>query len=415
MTSTSTEQKTRPRRRFAPRFSLAAALLAMTLCAVALWYWYRVPFEVVHEATGRKEIETVRRTWDGAVRHGTRRIWIEDKLVFIENDGTRRISSKDKLFFIENYRDGIPHGKWEWLDGNGKAYLSAQFKRGRLVSFEASPECDQRLARHLAEGTIKDPQLIMKLIEPTRLSFEGTPLNDGMQVLMDAHGLIMNYQSLRKPAGYVEFGRKGEIVKIEMLTDRYQQMMATPAASKRVVSLASMSRGKGSPDSKLVIRQFDMPVTCDLTEVPLIVGLGTMLQPHDLVCDYRYGQLWIDGRESAANWKDPTGVTSIVPRAGSSLAIAWELPNKFEFIQTLFGDVCAAIEQSHNVKLDLSHMPDHLVQSGYKELPVTCYLGGLPFKHSFATLLEGIDCQARLDGETIVIELQPGHPAAAKR
>ena len=95
---------------------------------MGLWYWFRVPFEVEHQVDKeRREVETVRRTWGGTVRHGPRRIF-----------------AGERLLFVENYRDGVPHGRWEWLDGKERAYITAEFRRGKVVSFQASGECDQR-------------------------------------------------------------------------------------------------------------------------------------------------------------------------------------------------------------------------------------------------------------------------------
>src|SRR5688572_14780294 len=103
------------RRRFAPRFSLAAALVAMTLCAVGLWYWFRVPFEVVHRTKSGSDSEWRLRTWGGTLLHGPRRRFRGDKLVK-----------------LESYQSGVPHGGWEWRTSNGDLYLSADYERGRV-------------------------------------------------------------------------------------------------------------------------------------------------------------------------------------------------------------------------------------------------------------------------------------------
>src|SRR5688572_24294455 len=100
----------RPRRGFLPGSSLAAVRIVVTLCAIGLWYWYRVPFETVHETKGRKIVESVCRTWDGTVRHGPRRVYFGGK-----------------LGLAENYRNGVAHGSWRWFDAAGKAYLEAEF------------------------------------------------------------------------------------------------------------------------------------------------------------------------------------------------------------------------------------------------------------------------------------------------
>lgn len=358
MTRSSAEQKMRPRRWFAPRFSLAAALLAMTLCAVGLWYWYRVPFEVVFKSMGNKDIETVRRTWGGTVRHGPRREF-----------------RKGKLYLVENYRDGIPHGKWEWLLGEERPYITAEFHLGRLVSFQASDGCDQRLARHLVEGTIDDPKVAKELLFLTRIDFIETPLKDAMRTVMDMHGIPITCQGLRKQV--------------------------------------SVPGPIGAPPRTFQLR--NLPVTAEAQDVPLIVAFARILQPHGLVCDYRYGMLWIAEREEAENWKDPTGTTELVPPPGSKLAATWEEPNQFDFIETPLRDACAVIGQRHGVKFDLSRVPGPPPDRPLGHMPVNSIVRGLPVKHALGAVLESVDCRARLDGEIIVIELQPGHAPTAKR
>jgi hypothetical protein len=393
------------RRRFIPRFSLAAALFAMTLCAVGLWYWYRVPFEVVHDrdpgATFRRrndtekyrEVETVRRTWDGTVRHGPRHIFLNEK-----------------LFFIENYRDGVPHGKWEWLNGTGRAYITAEFRLGRLTSFQASKECDQRLARLLAEGVITDRSLIKVCFEPTRLEFTKTPLKDAIQIFKDRHNIEITCQGLRRPAGFLEGGpdRRSAVARKLVHLDSISETERLRIIAEVQNRLQAQS---GAVGPLRIIRQWDLPITLrEDAEVPLIVALGKMLQPHDLVCDYRYGMLWIAEREEAEKWTDPTGTYVMVPPANSKLAAAWEERRTWDFIQTPLADACDIIAQSNGVRFDLTRVPGPPPNRPRGHLPVTWNGSGLQFKHSLGAILESVGCRARLDGETIVIEMQPDHP-----
>ena len=353
--ASATGQPPKSRRRwFAPRFSLAAALVAMTLCAVGLWYWYRVPFEVEHQIDKqRSEVETVRRTWGGTVRHGPRRVYLSDK-----------------LYLLESYRDGIPHGQWEWRDSAGHVTISAEFRFGRLESFQASPECDQRLARHLAEGTI-DPRVAHELLKDNKWEFIETPLKDALQILQDTHLIPIECYGVARARG-----------------------PSPPASDRPSISI-------------------DMPITCNGVDRPLIVVLGKMLQPHGLVCDYRYGSLWVTERADAENWKDPTGVSEIVPPAGSRLAAQWEAASRMEFVETPLADAFRIVENTNLVKFDTSPAPDSIVHSS--RITVTLNVSGLPLKHCLGMLLDRVDCQAKLDGETIVIDLQPDHPEAKYR
>lgn len=330
----------------------------MTLCAVGLWYWYRVPFEVVHDwaLSGEQlrrrdtyhEVETLRRTWDGTARHGP-----------------RRISVNGKLCQVENYRDGIPHGKWEWFDSAGRVTISAEFRLGRLESFQASPECDQRLARLLADGTIRERRFARTLLQDAQAQFIETPLKDALHILADDHDMHIRLDAMLK-----------------------------------------------SPEFSI-----DMPVTCQ-AQGPLIQVLGQVLQPHDLVCDYRFGMLYVVKKEGVENWKDPTGVTELVPPTRSRLERMRKEKHRaaMEFIETPLADALHIIADAHNIKFDTSQMPAELIQpDSPRAIVVTTNLSGITFDQGLGAMFDVLDLQARLDGETIVIELQPDHPAAQKR
>jgi hypothetical protein len=389
------------RRWFAPRFSLAAALFAMTLCAVGLWYWFRVPFEVVHESKNRTEIESVRRTWGGTVRHGP-----------------RRIIRRGKLTFIENYRDGIRHGKQEWFDAQGRAYITAEFQLGRLVKFQASDEYDQRLARHFAEGTIDNPHIAASIFEPAALEFVETPLKDAIQILKDTYNIPITCQGLRNNVTLEEPlpppRPPSEVVR---LNDQMQLLVPLdPDVPDTAIELQMLPVSEEKPKRPKVVSQINLPITADVREDPLIIALGKMLQPHDLVCDYRYGMLWVAEREGVENWKDPTGVAEIVPPPGSKLSRQWDNLDVAEFIETPLGLACAIISGNTNnwMTFDCSRLPSDFVNGKVPGSRVTINAQGL-HKDILGMMLESVGCRARLGGETIVIELQPDHPLAEKR
>jgi hypothetical protein len=356
----------RPARRrvwFLPRFSLAAALLTITLCSIGLWYWYRVPFEVSTDfSTARREVATVRRTWDGLVRHGPRRIY-----------------EHDRLLLVENYADGQPHGKWEWLDAAGKAYLAAEFRRGKLISFHASPQCDQVLARHLAEGTIQDQALVAKLIAPIGIQHQGPLLElhkamrDSLQVQLICHRL------------------QGEVV-----------LESTPPEF-------------GEPGTP-VWRAY-VPVTWNERDAPLIVALGGMLQPHGLVCDYRYSMLWVADRHEAESWRDPTGIDRIVPSAGTPLAKNWEANSKGDFIETPLRMAFETAVRQHvpGAEFDWSQVSPERQRGALEGSAITVVVEDIPLKHVLGVILEQSGCSAKLSGETLVIEPPPIATPASDR
>ncbi|HEX5103947.1 MAG TPA: hypothetical protein VFV87_09070 [Pirellulaceae bacterium] len=390
-----TAQPAAPRRRFAPRFSLAAALVAMALVALGLWYWFRVPFEVVHETKSAKEVESVRRTWGGTVRHGPRRVYVAGQLML-----------------VENYRDGLAHGRWEWLDGAGKAHIVAEFRRGELQSFQASPECDQRLAKLLAEGAINDPKLVLTLFKPTKITFRGTPLLDAIQILKDVQQFEFN-GTLGKPAGFVEGGFGPKMVRFIPISEEDRQRLLDDRKAERAI-LELVRQESGSTESLELVEQWYVPITCEVSDKPLVVALGSILQPHGLVCDYRYGLLWLSEPEEAERWKDPTGVSEIVPPPGSRLAAAWEDESHVEFIETPLLAACDFLSSYHGgiVKFDCSRLPQEYQQGTTRDSLVTANVKGIAFKNVLGLVLEQTRCQARLEGEKIVIEPQPGNPLA---
>jgi hypothetical protein len=337
------------------------------------------------------EIESVRRTWGGLVRHGPRRIII-----------------LGRLRYLENYRDGLRHGKQERFDAEGRAYITAEFRLGRLVKFHASDEYDQRLARRVAEGTIDNERIAKALFDDARIEFIETPLKDAIQILQDTHGIPITCQGLRNTVTLAEPlpppRTPSEVVR---LNDQMQLLVPVdPRVPDTAIELQMLPVAPELPKRPKVIRQLNLPITAAVRDVPLIVALGKILQPHDLVCDYRYGMLWVAERAEADAWKDPTGVTAIVPPKDSHLAATWENNAHLEFIETPIRDALQILKDTHGVQFDVSHLP-----SG--PISVTCNYPHLPFRHCLGAMLDGTDLQAQLDGETIVIALQPDHPLAA--
>lgn len=377
------------RRRWpAPRFSLAAALVAMTLFAVGLWYWFRVPFEVVKVTKGRSESEWRLRTWGGTLLHGPRQVFRDGKRVK-----------------LKNYQAGVAHGRWEWRTYSGELFLSAEYERGSLLAIHPGPGCDKRLAELVVSEAIDNQTIRGELLKSTSVDFTGTPLKDAITILQDTHGVPigLDLQALR---GEMELPpprtepQPSEIVK---LSDELQlRLPLDPDAPDELISVELIGSGNVSRKPSRKIKRIDAPVTCDLKGAPLIVAFGTILQPHGLVCDYRYGCLWITTPQLAGN--DRTGVDKLVPPADSNLATVWDTPSSIDYIETPIAEALSIFSQQHNgsLQFDLSHLPPGFAA----RQPVIVSLKGLPVKHCVGRLLNSVGCKARLDGEMIVIELQ---------
>jgi hypothetical protein len=313
-----------------PRFSLAAAFFVITLSAVALWYWYRVPFQLVHAPhKGSMEVETVHRTWEGTVRHGPRSVSI---------DGQPRA--------LEHYREGIADGPWEWRGEDGQVLLAAEFHRGKLADAKPSAECDARLARHLAEGTIDNPRLVQQLTTTVRFDDGETFLQDALTSIGDLHNVPISCQALLREPYFVP------------------------------------------PDDRRPIRFIDAPVTLS-GEAPLIVVLGRMLQPHGLVCDYRYGLLWVVMREEGDAWSDPTGISRIEPPAGSKLASVWAKPIDAELFEVPLRLACLVHSRKvvNQEEYDWTKLPQIMHGSCYPGANVSLVCSRHPFKHCLGVIL----------------------------
>jgi hypothetical protein len=268
------------RRWFVPRFSLAAALLTLTLVAVGLWYWFRVPFEIVHEENGRREVETVCRTWNGTIRHGPRLVYLDGR-----------------LSLVEHYRNGVAHGSWKWFDPAGNAYLEAEFDRGKLVSFR-SERCEPRLARHLAERTIDDPLLVQKLLQPVSAHFIETPLKDVISVLTDQTGILFELDvrrleeagiSIDSPVTSTSDPLPVVVALKEVLADypiaadyRYGTIVITSAQSADSWRDPTGVTTLSPPPGSALAKAWSSPATFQFIETPLGFALTSIEKQHGI-------------------------------------------------------------------------------------------------------------------------------------
>jgi hypothetical protein len=127
--------------------------------------------------------------------------------------------------------------------------------------------------------------------------------------------------------------------------------------------------------------------------------------------------LYVVPREGVENWKDRTGVSSILPPPGTKLEQCWNDKTVMEFIETPLGDALQFVSDIHGVDFfDTSHIPAELMQpQSRRYMVVTIRISGVSLEDGLGAMLDTVDLQARLDGEKIVIELQPDHPAAQVR
>ena len=217
---------------------------------------------------------------------------------------------------------------------------------------------------------------------------------------------------IRKPAGFVEGPPAGEVFHAAKISDRDMQVPAADSFFRH--QPLKESRWKSAPAGPLrIVRQWDIPISCDIQDLPLIVALGKILQPHDLVCDYRYGMLWIAEREEAEQWQDRTGIDQIVPPAGTLLAKNWESNSLGEFIETPLRRAFEISVTNHvpTATFDWSRVPAEHQDGRAPGSTITINVEHIPLKYVLGVILDHAGCRMRLEGETLVVELQPERPA----
>ncbi|HZN36522.1 MAG TPA: hypothetical protein VFB80_21985 [Pirellulaceae bacterium] len=313
------------------------------------------------------------------------------------------------------WQGGRPDGVWVCRNAQGAVCATLEFDRGRLLKSTAGT-FDQRLQELLAAGAIHDPEVILRLLNPASAEFDATPLaaavadlNDALQsqILVDQRHRVSlaprRAAADSRPASYpVRLSTETTIlVPLDERAPIYQYDLALPPSAER------------PPDPPRVVGLVDVPLTDRFDNLPLIVALEKLLSPYGLACDYRYGVLWIDRADSVRNWKDSTGISQIQPPRGSRLAEMWEqpVPVGVEFVMTPVIDALTYMQDQHapGLKFDLSGIPiptsRPLPQRQLR--PVTLNVRNISLQHSIGLILDLADCQATLQGETIVVSAEP--------
>jgi hypothetical protein len=440
------------------QFSLATLFALMTLAAVGVWYWYQWPFEVENKQYGyggvvdpfaapgavtpnppplvRREVESVRRVFGGGtIRHGPRRVYdAADNLISVENyrNGQRHgafleYDPGDVLTSERHYVRGVLHGryfrthangkkavegaydhgrttgKWSWLvfyrdplareshfiaitgefrdgfanrywecrDESEQPYLTMEFNRGRLIS-SSRGSFDTGLEAAIARAAFDDPELMVRLFIPITVDFQ-------RMVLF--------------PRGFASF--LDDLIDVPIYVENRQ----------------TVAQIDPWPRDARVVPAGDLYITCKLDRMPLITALYETLSPSGLACDWRYGGIWIDKADAIKDWKDPTGVSQIVPPPASRLAGEWNKKMTIDVVEMPLHDVCLYLRDTHegNLQFDLSYLPTKIDSTGKKQALgyiVTMSRKGSAFKDCLGYMLYTLDLKGRLAGETIVIEPQ---------
>lgn len=152
-------------------------------------------------------------------------------------------------------------------------------------------------------------------------------------------------------------------------------------------------------------------LTDELQGLELGWALEILLTPVDHACDYRYGVLWVTSAADAENWKDPTGVSDIIPPKGSQLAESWDEASEVRAVDLPLAQVIKEqLVPRLAIDVDVSAIRPGDADSDYR---VTCMRVGFEFKDVLGTVLYHARCRCELRGETLVIlpqDMEKGEP-----
>jgi hypothetical protein len=382
--ATATHQTQARPRAWRLQFSLRLLLVTMLAFAVGFPIWYRWPYEEVEVQGKPPDAVTRTTTWQrqwggGRLRHGPE-AWsyvpFGSAITNYENgikEGPYLELRDGQVVASGRYRDGQRDGVWKrlggpfsphhtvnWQDGKLDGPYETQFSDGRKselrlvagkLTHRDGQTIENRLYDVLQSGSIDDSRLVQELTGVTDINFIETPLSDALLFLSEQHEIAITLDTTK---------------------------VADPK----------------------------QPLTDAFWDIDLCSALTLLTEPRGLACDYRYGTLWITTAEDVRDWRDPTGVAEIEPRAESGLANVWNEPVNLEAINQPLTTAVTQLTKPLAVPIDLSQM----AASGTPvDPPVTHWPNRLPFRHVLGALLYKAGCRCELDGDTLVI-LPPAEP-----
>ena len=333
----------------------------------------RVGPVVGYDEDGRKTVESHYRE---GVLHGPSATWFRDGHVReqgeylagkkdgpwvrysqqVEHEPLRIVLAKT----VAVWKSGVPDGRWEWFDAQGKSLYTVRFANGLLIG--PLPDAfDRGLAQRLVDGQIDDPNLQLTLLSPCSIEFVETPLKDAIDFLAERH--------------------------------------ETP------IRLDAKSIEEGGVN-------IDSPVSLTIEEgPPLIECLARILAPLRLVGDYRQGLLTITTPRGMAAG-DTSGVSQMKIPPDSRLASVWNRRVTVELVETPLTHSLGLMEKQ--VGLEGLFVFDD-VPSDQQDGPVTMRVKNHPFSHVLALMLENRGFRVSLkEGSTIVISLEQNDQAVIR-
>jgi hypothetical protein len=370
-------------RRLPLRFSLRILLVAVTLFAIGFPVWYRRPYEevIVQDFSGdpfavsKKRLTTTtwQRQWGGGrFKHGVERVVRDGKTSTLTTyHGGRKHGpyqnhyNDGSLAMVGHYTDDEKDGTWTTFDPKGEVQLAATWRHGQLegpASIRGKNGMDRveliagevvkvndvsvkdRLAGLQAAAQISSSDIATALKSPTSVTYNELPLGHVIDDL-------------------------SQITRTPMFVDPFHV----------------------DPNSRVNLSG----------ELSLSSALTLMSAQHELGCDYRFGCVWITSADDAKEWRDPTGITDLVPPTESQLFHSWKESVSVAATSQPLAQALGNISEPLAIAIDTSRIsPAGDEVSGY---PVTLQLTGLSFRDALGILLYQARCRVRLDGETLVI------------
>ena len=410
------------RQRLVPRFSLAAALAALTLCAVGLWYWFRVPFEVEHEvvrygfaddpfasgAIDGKLLAHVHRLWGGeTVRHGL--------VTMFDLKGSKRAE--------ENFREGILHGEYRRWDADGHLRVEGWYDSGRpageWIWHSEFRKWDSPTPALSADPFGGPPSVTFPVYAYGKvISHWEDGLPDGSWEWRDPAGKIylqLEFENGRLVSGQTELLDECSRKLLEgqaFETTREAVLVLRPVSgdfrSTPLKDVCQMLRDATEAPLELDWRpleengiNIDAPVTARVENLPLAAALKPILATNNLATDYRFGTIWITPGKVGGNWRDSTAISQISPPAGSKLSGAWNAPATMQFIETPLESALQSLEKQYPIQFDLSRLSPKETQ-----VPVTVNITGLSLKNSLGILFDRYLMRGELQEGKLVVELR---------
>jgi hypothetical protein len=382
MTNTELPTTSTRRRRPLLTFSLRFLLLAVTAFAIGFAVWYRWPYteaELTAVASDpfatpdkREVVTTWQRQWGGTrVKQGPEQTHVNGRLVS-----------------TVEYRDGVLEGPARNFGPAGEVLEEGEFRAGKKQGLWTKRDAQGKVVRTQSwNADVLDGPTTEFGANGKRTEFV---FHEGR--LAEINGRPARLTAMLDRGDFDKDFRRG------LSTVRGARLVTTPLADAIDYLMSDYELpivlDPHHVDSK-------HPINFDWDGLQAATSLDLLAAENDLACDYRYGLLWLTSLADAEDWRDPTGVSEIVPPAGSQLAQSWNEPVVSNFVERALADVLQENGERLAIDLDVS-----AIESAPNEEPrylMTGSFAGLPFKHGLARLLYNAHCRCELRGETLVI------------